>query len=234
MSLRDQTNKGKRVDSTRAPRYSYHLAWVVGVSGCESSVPAGVNLWWSVFACLRALSCCCSLEDGRVEGCWVWSAASLRSVMFRNEDNNRLAGKGRSSVCKLSVKNLGNNPRLPGISVRPIARCWRLCWGVFPIGCNTVGVERLLPLAFVRPWRVGKVLMLVGHMSMVPLCVGSLLGWSSYQALHFGFPPGWARNTVQFWASPALWEDNQSSVWGGHLPPPRGRLFMLDAGGRLR
>ena len=34
--------------------------------------------------------------------------------MFRNEDNDRLAGKGRSSVCKLSVKNLGNNPRVVG------------------------------------------------------------------------------------------------------------------------
>ena len=34
--------------------------------------------------------------------------------MFRNEDNNRLAGKGRSSVCKSGVQNLGNNPRVYG------------------------------------------------------------------------------------------------------------------------
>ena len=32
--------------------------------------------------------------------------------MFRNEDNDRWAGKGRSSVCKSGVKNLGNNPRV--------------------------------------------------------------------------------------------------------------------------
>ena len=34
--------------------------------------------------------------------------------MFRNEDNDRLAGKGRSSVCKSSVMNLGENPRVLG------------------------------------------------------------------------------------------------------------------------
>jgi hypothetical protein len=34
--------------------------------------------------------------------------------MFRNEDNDRLARKGRSSVCKSSVMNLGNNPRVFG------------------------------------------------------------------------------------------------------------------------
>ena len=34
--------------------------------------------------------------------------------MFRNEDNDRLTGKGRSSVCMSSVMNLGNNPRVLG------------------------------------------------------------------------------------------------------------------------
>ncbi len=34
--------------------------------------------------------------------------------MFRNKDNDRLAGKGRSSVCKSRVMNLGNNPRVLG------------------------------------------------------------------------------------------------------------------------
>jgi hypothetical protein len=35
--------------------------------------------------------------------------------MFRNEDNNRLATRRRSSVCKSSVMNLGNNPRVFGV-----------------------------------------------------------------------------------------------------------------------
>ena len=34
--------------------------------------------------------------------------------MFRNGDNDRLAEKRRSSVCKSSVRNLGNNSRVCG------------------------------------------------------------------------------------------------------------------------
>ena len=34
--------------------------------------------------------------------------------MFRNEDNERLAKKRRTSVCKPGYENMGNNPRKNG------------------------------------------------------------------------------------------------------------------------
>ena len=37
-------------------------------------------------------------------------------IMIRNDDNDRLAKRGRTSICRSSVQNLGANPRVTGVS----------------------------------------------------------------------------------------------------------------------
>ncbi len=36
-------------------------------------------------------------------------------IMICNDDNDRLAKRGRASICRLSVQNLGDNPRVTGV-----------------------------------------------------------------------------------------------------------------------
>ncbi len=36
-------------------------------------------------------------------------------IMIRNDDNDQLAKRGRTSICRSSVQNLGDNPRVTGV-----------------------------------------------------------------------------------------------------------------------